>query len=281
MKKIWFIATLWVSALALIFSFTPLHSDGSVTDDTGSPVDGNRFSCRGCHGGGASFTCSPSISATPAFGPGNTYTPNATYTIAIGESGAPYFGFDLEICSKNSTVCTDGGTFLAAGANCQIHAPLSPHTTNVTHTAAIAGSSKASFTWKAPASGNCYVYLVELGANGNGMSSGDMVVNDSIVLSASPTGIADAAANNPQSLNLFPNPASGQLQIAYTLSQHAVVAIHLYDLSGKFVSSLFNGEQEAGEQSYSAVLPASLDKGMYLLQLEVDGKLSVKRLVLK
>ena len=274
------IGTLGVSALALMFSFTPLHSDGSIIDDTGSPVDG-RFSCRSCHGGGASFTCTPSITATPAFGPGNTYTPNTTYTIAIGETGAPYFGFDLEICNKNSATCTDGGTFLSAGANCQIHSPLAPHTTNVTHTATIPGTSKASFTWKAPAGGNCYLYLVELGANGNGMNTGDMVANDSIVLSASPTGIAEAPADNSSSLNIFPNPASGPVQINYTLATRANITICLYDLSGKLVSVLFNGCQEAGEQNYTASLPLSLDKGIYLLQLEVDGKQSVKRLVIK
>jgi hypothetical protein len=276
-KKIFFVLGIATTILS-ISAFTLVNSNGSQIYYTDSPVDGPG-DCSSCHHGG-SATCVPTFSASPAFGSGNTFMPGVTYTISVGETGYPYYGFDLEICNKNSAVCTDGGTFVAAVSSCQFHAPASPYPTNVTHTATTPTATKAKFTWKAPASGKAYMYMDMNGVNGDGSTSGDKPVADSIVLSPSPTAIVELEEHNTN-LSFFPNPATDQIALSYSLDKPSVVEIQLYDINGRLVSTLLKQTTQTGEQHYAAALPAELGKGIYTLTLLVDGQPTVKKLMIR
>jgi hypothetical protein len=55
--------------------------------------------------------------------------------------------------------------------------------------------------------------------------------------------------NLPKTLNLaqpFPNPARTRLNIAYALPRQTRVVLKLYDVAGKLVTTLANGEQKPG-----------------------------------
>lgn len=55
--------------------------------------------------------------------------------------------------------------------------------------------------------------------------------------------------NLPKVLSLsqpFPNPARTRLNIAYALPRQTRVVLKLYDVAGKLVSTLVNGEQKPG-----------------------------------
>jgi hypothetical protein len=267
------------SSVISICSFTLVNSNGSEVNLTGSPVDGPG-NCTYCHGGGTAVT-TPIITSSPAFGTGNTFVPGATYTISVGETGYSHFGFDLEICNKNSHTCTDGGTFVTPLTNCQFYAPAGRFPTNVTHTGRIPSSSTATFKWTAPSSGNAYMYFSVNGVDGDGTNSGDKPMHDSIMFSpVSATGISSVAEND-RSLNCFPNPTTDLINLSYSLDGRSSVSIHLYDTQGKMISTLFSQTLEAGPQNYSANLPAGLTKGIYTLQLIVDDYLIMKRLVVK
>jgi len=278
MKRKRLLTLIGAASVLAISAFTAVSSNGSQVYYTDSPVDtpGN---CSGCHRSGTAAV-GPTFTAVPSFGTGNTFIPGTTYTISVGETGYPDYGFDLEICSKNSTTCTDGGTFVAAKTACKFHAPSTPYPTNVTHTNTTAKATKASFTWKAPATGKAYMYMCMVGVNGDGSVNGDKAQDDSIILSPSPTGIQNLTENKTE-LNFFPNPASDILHLTYTLDKRSSVSIQLYNLEGRLVSTLLNQIQDAGDQNFTAVLPADLSKGIYMLHLLVDDQPTMKKLVVR
>jgi len=278
MNKKRLLTIIGAASVLAISAFTVASSNGSQIYYTDSPVDtpGN---CNICHRGGTA-ACTATFSANPSFGTGNTFIPGATYTISVGQTGYPYYGFDLEICSKNSTTCTDGGTFVSALTNCKFHAPSSPYPTNVTHASRVTGSSKATFTWKAPATGKAYMYMCMMGVNGDGSTGGDMAKDDSIILNPSPAGINNIT-ENVHDFNVFPNPATDIIHLTYSLDNHSTVSIQLLTLEGKLVSTLFNQAQEAGAQSFSAVLPADISKGVYMLHLLVNDVPTMKQIIVR
>jgi hypothetical protein len=279
MKKKRLLTILGALSLLSITSFTMVYSNGSEVNLTGSPVDGPG-TCSFCHSGGTA-TVVPSVTASPAFGSGNTFIPGTTYTISIGESGYPYFGFDLEICNKNARVCTDGGTFGSPVKNCQFHTPASRFPTNVTHTGRIPASSTADFEWTAPSSGNAYVYYCLNGVNGDGTNGGDRPHKDSLLLTPSSTTGIFARSVDKHSLNIFPNPASGSVCLSYKLEKRSRVSIELYDLEGKKLAVLFSQTLEAGDQGYTATLPAELSKGVYTIHLLVDDQTIRSKLMIR
>jgi len=89
----------------------------------------------------------------------------------------------------------------------------------------------------------------------------------------------------------FPNPFNPSTQIQYSLENAGMVSLKFYDLLGKEVATLVNGNQEAG--SYSVPFNTNkgnvtLSSGVYLYRLEVHQKdggqagsfVSTKKLIL-
>jgi hypothetical protein len=267
------------SAFLILLSATIRHANGSISGYTGSPIDGG-VDCSNCHSGG-SAPAVVSITALPAFGPGNTYTPNTTYTVSESVSGYSHFGVDLEmVSSQSSSSTTDAGTFVGVVSNCKITPPFAPYPTNITQTAPIPAGQSAVFTWKSPASGTVYLYTCGLGANFDQLQTGDKPVLSTLVLTPSPQGIQsnEAARIN---LNVFPNPASTDIHLRYSLENKNDVTIGIYDLRGKLVTELFHETLEQGEQQFDSAIPASLSKGIYTVNVVVGGIPAIRKLVIR
>jgi hypothetical protein len=77
----------------------------------------------------------------------------------------------------------------------------------------------------------------------------------------------------------YPNPFNPQTTISYTLSHDAMVELSVYDLSGRMVESLVNGQQYPGEFSVSWTANG-LPSGMYIARLIVDGESFTKKMML-
>ena len=183
------------AAIIVTSAFSVLHSSG-MTLHTGSPYDG--ATCSSCHSGG-STTPTVTITANPAFGTGNTYTPGTAYTVSVNCSGTyPKYGFDLEILnSTSSTSALDAGTFgTIVTSNCK-KVVTSGQPTNITHTVASGSSNAATFSfhWTAPNSGTAYLYCAGLGVNNNGSTSGDKVKTASLTLTPSNVPLSVAITN--------------------------------------------------------------------------------------
>jgi hypothetical protein len=271
------------SAVVLsLVSASMIRSTG-MSQYTNSPPDGPG-DCTGCHGGG-SVTPVVHFSAVPAFGTGMTYMPGVTYTISYQTTGYSDFGFDLEMLNSNTTAGVDAGTLVSALTHCQFMAATNGttgtgSTKNVTHTSGIASTSSATFTWKSPASGDVYVYSTSIGCpSTSGTQSPTKMVQFNTILYPSPTGIAENT--EAFNLNVFPNPATDNLHLTYTLNKPSSVLIQLYDMQGKMVADLFNQTEVSGNQDMNLALPSSVSKGIYSLQLNIDGVPAVKKIVIQ
>ncbi|HXC03100.1 MAG TPA: choice-of-anchor V domain-containing protein [Bacteroidia bacterium] len=278
MKKSKLFITLGIVAAGLsISAFTLVHASG-MSQYTDSPPDGPG-DCSGCHSGGSAIPV-VSFTASPAFGSGTTYMPGVTYTISLKVTGYPDFGFDLEMLNGNTATSVDAGTFSTPGSKVQIIPASGGVPTNMTHSSRIASTGAATWVWKAPASGKVYVYAACLGANGDGSTGGDKTLPVTYIISPSPTAVQSLSENNT-AFSFFPNPASDQIHLTYSLDKMSKVNICIYDLNGKLAATLLDQNQEQGQQSFDASLPAGLTKGVYTLNLTVDGQATAKKLLIR
>ncbi len=78
---------------------------------------------------------------------------------------------------------------------------------------------------------------------------------------------------------LSPNPTSNAVNVEYTLEESSNTAIKIVDVTGKTVKYINLGKQEAGKQYYN--LQTDLVSGLYLLQLNIDNKISTRKLIIK
>jgi len=76
----------------------------------------------------------------------------------------------------------------------------------------------------------------------------------------------------------WPNPASGSVSVAFTLPQAQRVSLSVYDLAGRRVDVLSEGELPAGRHAVSWNCSAA-SAGVYLLRLETQGAALSRRVV--
>lgn len=85
---------------------------------------------------------------------------------------------------------------------------------------------------------------------------------------------------SPQSVSLFPNPASQRVTLQYTLQQAALVSIELTDVLGKTVRIVSNNlAQEAGLRKTMISLN-DLESGMYFIRLKTGRTENTLRLMI-
>jgi hypothetical protein len=81
------------------------------------------------------------------------------------------------------------------------------------------------------------------------------------------------------SIESYPNPASGHLTIKYKLIEKGDVSIKLYDVVGKEIKTLVNGNQEAG--SFTLKLDGDhLSEGIYYCRIESGSMSDVAKITI-
>jgi hypothetical protein len=217
---------------------------------------------------------------------GNQYSPGLTYTITVTQSGSyAGYGMNLEIINSLSgspSQVSVFGTFgTAVSTNCQIF-PFSvtnPYPPCVSHKQS--STQPFIFTWTAPASGTGYLFADVNGVNNNGTTSGDRV-SGVYSLTLTPflaTGISQSSGA-VKALSIYPNPAKDNLTVSYSLNESGSVSIKLYTVDGKLTKELLNENQTPGFQNSDFRLSPDIDKGIYFLKIEINGKLSMQKLVI-
>jgi hypothetical protein len=102
-----------------------------------------------------------------------------------------------------------------------------------------------------------------------------------MTLNQTPLGTNDHSQNLSQ-FNVFPNPVMDNIiHLNYSLDKTSSVSIQLFDMNGRLVADLLNETQDAGEKKFDSALPATLSKGIYSLNLVVEGERIAKKLVVK
>ncbi|SMO93307.1 Por secretion system C-terminal sorting domain-containing protein [Gracilimonas mengyeensis] len=113
-------------------------------------------------------------------------------------------------------------------------------------------------------------------ASANGLSSA--TVNDRIITSNDTEGKPNIPRNFQLKQN-YPNPFNPSTVISYELAENSKVRLEVFDIMGRKVSTLVNGQQSAGthEISFDA---ANLSSGVYLYRIQAGAFAETKRMIL-
>jgi PKD repeat protein len=108
---------------------------------------------------------------------------------------------------------------------------------------------------------------------------GNNIYLDNISISVT-TGIENLILNN-LNLSIAPNPFASNAKIMFNLLFTANVKAELYDVLGRKLATVYNGNLNAGTQELQldAEHTANLGSGIYLLKLSIDGVEKTERLV--
>ncbi|MDD8017218.1 MAG: family 16 glycosylhydrolase [Bacteroidota bacterium] len=110
----------------------------------------------------------------------------------------------------------------------------------------------------------------------------DQPIINGIIVSKSPSGIAQQNTVLPKDFELFqnfPNPFNPATVISYQLPIANKVTLKVYDVLGKEVASLVNGVKEAGYYSVT-FNAAKLPSGIYFARLQQGDKMQTKKMML-
>lgn len=78
--------------------------------------------------------------------------------------------------------------------------------------------------------------------------------------------------------SLYPNPAINIVSMDYNVSEKSNVNISIFDLSGRMITQILSETQSVGKQN-STFDVNQLDKGIYLITLQVGSQISAKKMV--
>ncbi|OGD72503.1 MAG: hypothetical protein A2Y64_03135 [Candidatus Coatesbacteria bacterium RBG_13_66_14] len=77
---------------------------------------------------------------------------------------------------------------------------------------------------------------------------------------------------------MYPSPSSGSFTVDYTLPENGRINISLYDLSGRRIATVFEGEMAAGRHEFSFDA-STLPPGVYLARMATDSGTLTRRVV--
>ena len=88
---------------------------------------------------------------------------------------------------------------------------------------------------------------------------------------AIPEGVATIKPGSFDGVKVFPNPASTEATVLLDVKNAGNISIHVIDVTGKIVKTVFNGTATTGVQSYN-FNTADLSSGMYIVSISAAGK---------
>jgi hypothetical protein len=93
----------------------------------------------------------------------------------------------------------------------------------------------------------------------------------------------DGTFNQGKAINLlqnFPNPFSELTEIQFHLKKSGLTHLSIFDTTGKLVATLVSEQLSAGGYNVSFE-PGALNPGLYFYQLQSNGSMEVKKMILK
>jgi hypothetical protein len=263
-------------------SLTLLHSNG-IAGYTNSPGEIN---CTNCHitypinSPGGSVLINLLQDSTNNYVAGQTYTVN----VKIKRPGLLLYGFDCEALDSNGA---NAGTIslINPSTTTLINALVnSNNRTNITHYGGVysTDSTVFSFKWKAPITniGKINLYVAAAATNGDGYTDGDYIYTDSLALIPNTTTNINNKKEVLDHFTVFPNPAEESATLSYYLSNNSIVTANLISPKGQTVFHFFK-ENQKGQVRKSISLPSFLEKGIYLIELDVNGHSCTRSIIFK
>ncbi|MCL2039103.1 MAG: T9SS type A sorting domain-containing protein [Bacteroidetes bacterium] len=105
-----------------------------------------------------------------------------------------------------------------------------------------------------------------------------LIINDRTVIAnfMDTTGIVE---NDIYDISIVPNPAENDFNIIFNNPEEQNVSISLIDLAGSTVLDIFDGVMPPDKQIYN--VDAKIPSGTYFIKFIIDGKLAVRKVVIK
>jgi hypothetical protein len=98
------------------------------------------------------------------------------------------------------------------------------------------------------------------------------------------TGVNDTPRSYTLSVSVYPNPFNPRTTVRYTLPSRGRVSVRVYDATGAFVATLYDGERNAGAYSADwdgrAATGAFASSGVYFARVDHNGSSRTKKMVL-
>ena len=138
-----------------------------------------------------------------------------------------------------------------------------------------------------PAAGTWYSYLTGTNRTATGaaesitLQPGEYYVYTNKNLAGSVATAVSTVINNVAdlSISITPNPVNSNAIIQYTLPETGKVILSVLDMNGKKMATLFDGVKSKGKQTV-AINTNSIVDGMYVLQLQFNGKVRTEKFVI-
>lgn len=143
-----------------------------------------------------------------------------------------------------------------------------------------------------PYAGTWYSYLTGTTRNATGaaesitLAPGEYYVytnrntNGAVVTAVNPVAVADLSA---MQVNISPNPVQSVATVQYNLPESGNVNMSILNLEGRKLADVFSGFKAKGIQTVTldnkTLFSTQTGSGMYLLQIEVNGKRKVEKFI--
>lgn len=109
---------------------------------------------------------------------------------------------------------------------------------------------------------------------------GNNVYIDDINVVSSFTGIDEQEENNVY-LHVYPNPAEDGSVVAFVLNEKQKVSVGVFDVVGREVVRLYNGDMLSGEHMLGLDAAGKLNAGIYFVKLQVDGRVFTQKVIVQ
>jgi hypothetical protein len=260
--------------LAIVFLISMLPA-GLVFGFSGGPPDGKAGdppamnNCTQCH---TSFPVN-SGSGTLNVITLTTYEPGAAYSVAVEltDPDAERWGFELIAMDGDNN--PTGTIELLQPTRTQLSGGYIKQTSTGTDPGQT-GSDQWSFNWFAPEAGTGDVtfYVAGNAANGNFSTSGDRIYTNTFVMTEFVNEVTEqfitVAPTEWQLAKVYPNPFNGQVTVELNAASLANTNVGIYDLLGRLVTTLHQGELAPGQ--YLLSWQPSGSAGTYFLRAAND-----------
>jgi hypothetical protein len=91
--------------------------------------------------------------------------------------------------------------------------------------------------------------------------------------------IAGVIATGFTFFEIFPNPASTNASVNYSLLTASRVSIEVYDVLGKKLQQVVSEKEEAGEH-HTSIATEKMPVGIYFLQIRANDQVESRKLIL-
>ena len=95
---------------------------------------------------------------------------------------------------------------------------------------------------------------------------------------ATPSGISTVSPSAISSLNIAPNPSSGQSAVIIDAAMAANINVSLYDMTGRLITTLYQGQTDAGIRQIPFDTE-EISSGIYVVKVSAGTSVTQKRFV--